>query len=171
MPAKRFPLTVFPLSPLFLVVVAACHSAPPANVPVSGDQGTIARLAGEWSGSYQNPTNGRSGSVIFTFAEGQSRGDVVMVPTGGNGPLRPMPGQVAQSDTTRIPRVLTIEFVRAAGDSMSGTMTSYLDPECNCSATATFRGKIDGDRISGTFTTTQSGGRSSSGTWEVRRKS
>lgn len=158
--------TLFPLFPL----VVGCHSTPAAQVPLSGDRGTISRLTGEWSGSYQNPTNGRSGSVVFTFAEGQARGDVVMIPTGGNGPLRPMPGQVQQSDTTRMPRVLSIEFVRATGDSMSGTMTPFLDPECSCSATATFRGKIEGDRISGTFTTTQSGGRASSGTWEVRRR-
>lgn len=94
-----------------------------------------------------------------------------MVPNGGNGLLRPAPGQPGGMDPARQSQVLTIEFVRAAGDSINGTLAPYLDPDCSCSTSATFRGRVDGDRISGVFTATQSTtGRSGTGTWEVQRR-
>ena len=165
-----------PLRPLRIIVLtvllAACHGSPPATIPVSG--GSMNRLSGEWAGSYQSPATGRSGSIVFTFVPGQdvARGDVIMVPAGNNVPLRPLPGQSSGvRDTTNTPQVLSIEFVRATGDSLSGTMAPYEDPECHCAANAVFRGKIEGNVIRGTFVTTwASAGRTAEGTWEIHKR-
>lgn len=155
-----------------LSLLAACHSSPPAPVPVGGDASTVNRLAGVWEGSYQSPAVGRAGSIVFTLTAGEdhAHGDVVMVPRGTNAPLRPAGGRTAGMDSTQSPQVLTISFVRATGDSVMGTLAPYTDPDCNCSSSATFRGRLDGNRIRGTFVATQSAGRSVNGTWEVRRK-
>lgn len=157
--------------PMAAVLVAACHSAPPAEVAISGDPRTMSHLAGEWSGSYQSGATGRSGSIVFTLVPGenQARGDVVMVPRGANLPLRPARGQGMGADSTNQPQVLTIEFIRAARDSVSGTLAPYVDPDCNCSTSTSFYGRVRGNVISGTFTATQQG-RSLNGTWEVRRR-
>jgi hypothetical protein len=154
-------------------LVAACHSTPPGAVPIAGEAAAISRLAGTWQGSYQSPAVGRAGSILFTLTAGEdhAHGDVVMVPNGANRPLRPAPATgVSAMDSTQLAQVLTVEFVRAAGDSVMGTLAPYADPDCNCSTAAAFRGKLDGNRIRGTFVATQSVGRSMSGTWEVRRK-
>ena len=154
-----------------LSTIAACRSTPANPVPLAGDRASLARLAGEWAGSYENPAAARGGSIVFTLTAGEDRahGDVVMVPRGTTQSLRPT--QTGSATPGGRPAVLTIDFVRMSGDSVSGTLASYHDPECQCSATATFRGRLDDNVIRGTFTTTQSQGRSASGTWEVRRRS
>ena len=156
-----------------LILVTACHSTPPSPVPLVGDAASLNRLVGAWEGSYQSPAVGRAGSVVFTLVAGEdhAHGDVVMVPRGATRPLRPAtaPGMSA-ADSTQMAQVLTIRFVLASGDSVSGTLTPYTDPDCNCSTSTTFRGRISGNRIRGTFTASQASGRSMAGTWEVRRK-
>jgi len=156
-----------------LVLAAACHASPPAPVPISGDAATNARLAGTWEGSYESAALGRAGSIVFTLVAGEdhAHGDVVMVPSGANRPLRPSSNVgISAMDSTQMAQVLTINFVRASGDSVSGTLVPYVDPECNCSTSTTFRGRLEADRISGTFVANQGVGRSMSGTWQVRRK-
>ena len=154
------------------LLLAACRNPQPAPVPLAGPQTSLDRLTGEWEGSYINLQAGRGGSIVFTLTAGEdhAHGDIVMVPRGSDRPLGPAnitnaPDQVAGSE------VLTIEFVRVAGDSVSGTVSRYFDPECRCAAHAIFRGRIAGDVISGTFVAEQAvaGGRTSRGTWEVRR--
>ena len=157
-----------------LAVLTACHNPPPAPVPLSGERASLDGIAGEWSGSYRNPENGRSGSIVFTLTAGEdhAHGDIVMVPNGTDRPLRPYAvapggsgGQMPAS------QVLTIEFVRVSGDSVSGTVANYLDPECQCSAHAIFRGRVDGNRIRGTFASFQGGiERASRGSWEVQKR-
>jgi hypothetical protein len=153
-------------------LLAACHNPPPAAVPLSGDAAGINRLAGEWTGSYVNPDAGRGGSIVFTLIAGEdhAHGDVVMVPVGTSQPLRPANGASPNAgNQTPMPEVLTIDFVRIRGDSVSGTLAPYLDPSCDCSASARFRGRLDGDTIRGTFIT-RAQGRTARGTWEVRRR-
>jgi len=157
----------------WLILAAACHGSPPSPVPISGDAATTARLAGTWEGSYQSAALGRAGSIVFTLVAGEdhAHGDVVMVPRGANRPLRPSSSAgISAMDSTQVAQVLTISFVRASGDSVSGTLTPYVDPDCNCSTSTTFRGRVDGDRISGTFVANQGAGRSMAGTWGVRKK-
>jgi hypothetical protein len=156
------------------LLAAACHAAPPAPVPLSGTRANLDQLAGEWSGSYSNPENGRSGSIVFTLTAGEdhAHGDIVMVPAGTDRPLRPyVAGSPGSSGQMPSSQVLTIEFVRVSGDSVSGTIVSYLDPECQCAAHAIFRGRVDGNRIRGTFASFQGQSeRASHGTWEVQKR-
>ena len=160
--------------PFVALPLAACASRPPAEFPMSGEAGALARLAGEWAGSYSSPMLGRSGSIVLTFGEGQARGDVVMVPPGQTRPVSPATRQ-GQPPGAPPPgpesAVLTIEFARAAGDSIVGTMAPYQDPDCQCTVQATFTGHLAGDAISGTFVSTRmAGDQRVRGTWEVRRR-
>ena len=156
-----------------LSLAAACHSAPPAPIAISGDAASQNRLAGTWEGSYQSPVTGRAGSIVFTLVAGEdhAHGDVIMVPRGANRPLRPasMVG-ISAMDSTQTSQVLTIRFVRAAGDSVSGVLSPYVDPDCNCATNTTFRGRVEGNRIRGIFVANQGVGLSAEGTWEVKRK-
>jgi len=158
---------------LAAALAAGCHAAAPAPVRLTGDPTSLQRLAGEWSGSYQSAATGRSGSIVFTLtaADTSARGDVVMVPRGGDQPLRPAgPGQFTP-DSAATPQVLVIRFVQAAGDSVSGLLAPYTDPECGCTVTTTFTGRLEGDRIRGTFVSLHAlHGSEYTGTWEVHRR-
>jgi hypothetical protein len=156
---------------LLPIALLGCRASSANPVPMAGERANLDRLAGSWSGSYDNPDAGRGGSIVFTLTAGESRatGDVVMVPRGMTQALRPAAVAMASGQDARA-EVLTIDFVRMSGDSVSGTMAAYHDPECSCSATAMFRGRLDGNTIRGTFTSTQTQGRTSRGTWEVRRR-
>lgn len=160
----RLPITVACLVPL----LTACRAVQSDPVPVSG---TTASLAGEWRGSYESPQTGRAGSILFTLAAGEdhAHGDVVMVPRGRSAPLRPADAGTSGGPAD-LARSLSIEFVRAAGDSVFGTMAPYTDPDCDCTAITAFTGRIEGDMIRGTFTVRRArDSRTATGTWSVQR--
>jgi hypothetical protein len=165
----------------FLVVLlaaGACRAATPAAVPVLAPADALAALAGRWEGEYSSPSTGRSGSIVFTLAAGRDTayGDVVMVPAGSTAPLAPATRAAVGAPTvvTRpTPQGLTIRFVRVSGDSVTGVLEPYSAPDCGCVLTTTFMGRLEGDRIAGTFETrgdpqaptAQQGGR-----WSVTRR-
>jgi hypothetical protein len=67
---------------------------------------------------------------------------------------------------------LTIKLVRVSGDTVSGVLDAYRDPECDCPVETTFVGKLTGDTIDGTFTTKGSQSVApQTGTWRVKRGS
>ena len=149
--------------------VSACAASRPAAVMVTGD---ATPLVGTWTGSYTSPSTGRSGSIVFTLgAAGQSaRGDVVMTDAASgkvfervdrSGPNVQMAGQS---------QVLTIQLVRVGDGTVTGTLDPYRDPACNCPVETTFTGRLDGDTIAGTFTTTGADIPTQSGTWQVKQK-
>ena len=147
-------------------LLAGCAATQSAPIPVRADD--MLPPAGEWRGSYELPQLNRSGSILFTLVQGEdhAHGDVLMVPAGGNAPLRPAPR--ARDDERPALQTLTIRFVRVRGDTVTGTLSPYLDPECQCTATASFRGVIHGDLIRGVFETRRPSG-TASGTWSVQR--
>jgi hypothetical protein len=160
------------------MVAAACAAAAcagtPARVPVrAGPEGSAA-LAGEWEGSYQGASTGRSGSIVFHLDVGRdtATGDVVMVPLGAAGPLRrtldaPRGAIVPAAQ----PQALTIRFVRVEGGRVFGMLDAYDDPDCGCPVRTRFEGTIAGNAIRGTFTTFGApGGRPATGTWQVDRR-
>jgi hypothetical protein len=154
-------------------IALACASKP-TPVTVTGEAADRASLAGKWSGEYNSPMTGRSGSIVFNLSNSgdAANGDVVMIPSGyGKALIR------YDRATTTTPmqnvatsQVLTIRIVRVSGDSVSGVLDAYRDPQCDCPVETTFAGRLNGDTIEGTFTTrgSQSAG-PQTGTWRVKR--
>ena len=146
-------------------LAAACKSSNPApEVPVAG--GDLSALAGRWVGEYSSTETGRTGSIVFELRSGDkvARGDVLMKPKvepqSANDPLRSMP------------QMLNISFVSATGGVLRGTMDPYTDPSCDCKVQTTFVGRLSGDTIEGTFTTTPQGseGNLTTGRWKMSRE-
>jgi len=53
---------------------------------------------------------------------------------------------------------------------VTGRMQPYESPDCACRLTTTFAGRLDGDRITGTFVAHGAPGGPQAGTWRVSRK-
>jgi len=146
-------------------LAAACKSSNPApEVPVQGAD--LSALTGRWVGEYSSTETGRTGSIVFELRSGDkvARGDVLMKPKvepqSANDPLRSMP------------QMLNISFVSATGGVLRGTMDPYTDPSCDCKVQTTFVGRLSGDTIEGTFTTTPQGseGNLTTGRWKMSRE-
>lgn len=153
----------------------ACATKP-TPVTIAGDSGDRTPLAGQWTGEYSSPTTGRSGSIVFNLSPSgdAASGDVVMVPRGLDRPLTPyMAGNVSTTSvqSPQTSQVLTIKLVRVSGDTVSGVLDAYRDPQCDCPVVTTFTGKLAGDVIDGTFTTRgNQTAAQQTGTWRVTRK-
>ena len=166
------------ISKLFLAALAgtvlACASKP-TPITVTGESGDRASLAGKWAGEYNSPATGRSGSIVFNLSSAgdAANGDVVMIPRGYGKALVPYgttstPGVPMQSVSTS--QILTIKLVRVSGDTVSGVLDPYRDPQCDCSVQTTFTGRVNGDTIDGTFATRGSPTNTpQTGTWRVKR--
>jgi hypothetical protein len=156
--------------------VALACATKPTPVTVAGEAGDRVSLAGKWTGEYSSSVTGRSGSIVFNLSPSgdAASGDVVMVPRGLDRPLTPYNSgnaTVAGVQSPPTSQVLTIKLVRVSGDTVSGVMDAYRDPQCDCAVVTTFTGRMSGDTIDGTFTTR--GNQSvaqQSGTWRVTRK-
>jgi hypothetical protein len=158
-----------------MAVAMACASRP-TPITVTGNSGDRASLAGKWIGEYSSPSTGRSGSIVFNLSPSgdAANGDVVMIPRGQDRALQPYnvannaSGAGVQSRTPS--QVLTIKLVRVSGDTVSGVLDAYRDPECDCPVQTTFVGRVGDDAIEGTFSTSgrQSAG-PQTGTWRVKR--
>lgn len=157
--------------PLALMILAAswlpaCSSSknPAPPVPVAGSDASA--LDGRWEGEYSSEATGRSGSIVFELESGDrvARGDVYMKPK--EGATSSLPGA-----SQPIPQILNINFVSASGGIVTGTMDPYRDPQCDCEVQTTFVGRVAGDTIEGTFTTTPSGSAPiTTGRWKIARK-
>ena len=156
-------------------VILACASKP-TPVTVTGDSGDRASLAGKWTGEYNSPVTGRSGSIVFNLspAGDAANGDVVMIPRGYGRALMPYSASTTAGTSMQNPQggsqVLTIKLVRVSGDTVSGVLDAYRDPQCDCSVLTTFTGRVNGDTIDGTFVTHGSQTAApQTGTWRVKR--
>jgi hypothetical protein len=152
----------------------ACASKP-TPVTVAGDAGDLASLEGKWTGEYNSPVTGRSGSIVFNLSSSGTAapGDVVMVPKGyGKALLRYNPGTTTPIQSADNSQVLTIKLVRVSGDTVSGVLDAYRDPQCDCPVETTFVGRLHDNTIDGTFTTRGSQSVApQTGTWRVKRSS
>jgi hypothetical protein len=165
------------LSALGLMAAAlawACSSTstnPAPPVPVAGSD--VSALSGRWVGEYSSEATGRTGSIVFELKSGDkvARGDVLMVPKSAK-EGEPQPKLPDASETLRgMPQVLNISFVDASGGVLSGTMDPYRDPACDCEVQTTFVGRLAGDTVEGTFTTTPQGaGTITTGRWKMTRQ-
>ena|SRR5258708_1590970 len=154
-----------------IVLLAGCAATTP-RTPVSGTASDVAQLAGEWGGDYWGGTNGRSGGITFHLEAGAdtARGQVTMISRVAR--TRPaLQSGVPANPAPMTSQALPITFVHAEGGSVSGRLDPYEDPDCHCTANTTFTGRIKGDTIAGTFTTTHGGGSPTvTGNWKVKRK-
>jgi len=155
-------------------VSLACASKP-TPITVTGDTSDRASLAGKWVGEYQSSSTGRSGSIVFNLSPSgnAASGDVVMIPRDyGKALVAYGPGtaQGATVQNTNTSQVLTIKLVRVSGDTVSGVLDAYRDPQCDCPVETTFTGTLSGDTIDGTYSTrgTQANA-PQTGTWRVKR--
>jgi hypothetical protein len=160
----------------FLGVAALACASKPTPVTVAGGSSDRASLAGKWTGEYTSQATGRSGSIVFNLSPSgdAASGDVVMVPRGLDRPLTPYSAgnvNTAGVQASQSSQVLSIKLVRVSGDTVSGVLDAYRDPQCDCPVVTTFTGTLNGDNIDGTFTTrgSQAAG-PQSGTWRVSRK-
>src|SRR6266581_3237679 len=141
-----------------LAAVALACASKPTPVTVTGDTSDRASLAGKWAGEYQSSATGRSGSIVFNLSPSgdAANGDVVMIPRDYGKALVPYSQNIAGTtamQNTNTSQVLTIKLVRVSGDTVSGVLDAYRDPQCDCPVETTFTGRLSGDTIDGTFTT------------------
>lgn len=164
-----------PATVVLAVVIAAsavsCASPknPAPAVPVAGSD--AGALAGRWQGDYSSASTGRSGSIVFELKAGDrvARGDVLMVLQDPGAPASRLPG--ANDSLSSMPQVLSINFVSSSGGVVTGTMDPYRDPGCDCEVRTTFVGRVSGDTIEGTFTTTPTGAAQvTTGRWKMTRQ-
>ena len=156
-----------------IALLAACAHGPPPSFPVAAADADLAVLAGEWTGDYRaDSPAGRSGTILFRLegGQGEATGDVLMHVDG----MDVVGGLPHQGDAwVRVPhdRVLTITFVQATGGSLFGRLDPYPDPVCGSETHTTFSGRLEGDRITGTYVSTHvQGGAVTTGTWTVKRR-
>lgn len=152
-----------------------CASAAP-SVPVSGEAAAIEALAGSWVGRYESHQTGRYGSITFRLEAGRdtARGDVQMVPTGASRPLRAFDRETdgARQPAGNLASFLRIRFVTASEGDLRGSLEPYEDPVTGHPLLTTFRGRVRGDSIAGTFQTVddRTGARSAGTWWAARRE-
>ena len=158
---------------LLAIVAASCALNPKAPVALVGARSDLSALTGQWVGDFSSAATGREGTIVFNLlAETDTaRGEVWMIgrPTYANGNrMGPPPGP----EISRPAQVLTIQLVMVEGDLLSGVLDPYLDPETGVELVTVFRGRLEGDRITGTFASTnEATGDLSTGRWAVQRKS
>ena len=176
-PEEGFFVKITQLGLAALACVSLACATKPTPVTVTGDVGDRASLAGKWSGEYNSPATGRSGSIVFNLSPSgdAANGDVVMVPRGYGKALVPYANATNAGggtvSTAPVSQVLTIKLVRVSGDTVSGVLDAYRDPECDCPVVTTFTGTLRGDAIDGTFSTRGSSNIPQTGTWRVNRTS
>lgn len=159
------------LSAFLAVALAAC-GASRSPVPLVGGAEDVSALTGEWAGEYSSAESGRSGSISFTLrAAGDSAfGDVIMIPQALGRPLMPYRQQGVGGNQTRETTVLTIRFVRVQRGEVNGTLDPYADPQSGARLLTTFSGRLNADKIEGTYTTRLPSGETQAGRWSVQRR-
>jgi hypothetical protein len=162
------------VAPLILAIISACATRL-SKTPVRGPSTSIVQLAGEWEGTYSSEQTGRVGSILFRLraTSDSAECDVLMTPRRAletnETDLHRLPPQATGTNS----ELLSIRFVRIAGNEVTGILDPYRDPECGCNLYTTFIGILRGDTIEGTFRSEGDGIHhlSARGKWRVTRKS
>jgi hypothetical protein len=160
------------IAALLTIAAVACARRTP-GIEVSATDFDVNPLVGQWRGTYNSSSTGRSGTIAFTLLAGESSasGNVVMIPR-ADSLLTPAEREMVNSVANPGRTVLSIHFVRKQGGTLSGNLDPYRDPDCACQVTTTFEGSFNGSSaIEGTFSTVPSvpGGSVTGGTWRVTR--
>ena len=139
------------------VLLSGCQFRP-TPVPMSGDPASLAALAalaGTWRGTYRGTQSSRTGSITFTVrANGDSAfGDVLMEASTGMTVVHPADDPIAHRQHASQPRLLAVRFVEIVGGEVEGVLEPYVAPDCDCTVTTTFTGRVIADTVRGTFIT------------------
>ena len=158
---------------IFAALLASAACTPVVmKTPVSGPTPSISRLVGEWQGDYSSVESGRRGLIAFRLRAGAdtAEGEVIMQ-SRVNDPSAPNASAIPWDAMHTTQQQLGIRFVFVSENEISGVLNPYRDPDCGCTLTTTFRGKIQGDAIEGTFHSEGSGTSHSpqDGRWRVKR--
>lgn len=145
-----------------------------SKIRVFGPENAIAGLVGEWRGDYSgSELTGRKGTIEFTLRSvgDTAQGAVFMeheAPPNVTSDLDPRLPAHAQTPLTT---PLFIRFVAVEGPEVVGVLESYRDPDCGCQLITTFRGRLQGDVIEGTFESNGDGLHHlpQTGRWRVQR--
>ena len=154
-----------------MAVSAAC-AIRPSRVVVDATTADRESLSGRWRGEYHAGAD-RSGQITFELRARDecAEGMVLLIPIGHESYMPAsdrLAGEQPPPDLGAV--LLTIRFVRARGPTVSGAVTPYWDPDRRCDARATFEGRLDGGRMTGTFVSTcTTGGPTINGRWAVAR--
>jgi hypothetical protein len=94
-----------------------------------------------------------------------------MVPAALGRPLTPWREQNATgSNQAPSSTVLKIRFVRVEHGHVSGTLDPYADPQTGARLLTRFSGELNGNTITGTYTTQLPSGGEQTGQWSVQRR-
>lgn len=163
------PFTIRFLSCISVALLVGC-SYRSTHVRLRGDPLSIASLGGVWDGRYWGAPSGRSGNLSFYLPTGTDSlaGDVMMLDAAG---IQLVSADPAESHRmhVRSPKLLRVDIVIAAGDSVRRVLEPYIAPDCQCTAYTTFIGRVTGDEIDGTFETRSSSASLGAGLWHVTR--
>jgi hypothetical protein len=141
---------------MFGLMMSACATSNSA-VAVEGSDLDVSLLAGRWEGTYEGTSSGRKGEVKLDLSAGNrvAEGKVMMNSLGDPATARE----------------LQIKFMHVGGRKLSGSITAYTDPQCNCMVETEFTGTLTGDTISGSFASGPQGqAKQPAGTWSASRK-
>ena len=153
---------------LTALVVLGCSASPSPRIDVAGQPAARASLEGAWRGSYWSGDSGRSGGIRFRLEPGMetAEGEVTM--------LDRAPPDATERRHDRFDgatAMLTVHLVRVDDlGTVAGALEPYRDPGCGCTLSTSFVGRIDGDRIEGSFLSHGGPGHiPTSGRWQAAR--
>jgi len=155
-----------------LALAAGCGHLRSSPVPLHGNREVVASLAGKWRGEYESAESGRGGSITFVLRAGSdsATGDVLMEPRGSTAVIQAADlGKQHLAHATNS-QLLAISFVGLSSDEVSGALEPYIAPDCTCTVSTTFRGRVAGDSIVGTYTTTAPMLTTQRGRWRMIRE-
>ncbi len=150
------------------LALAACRYHP-EPVPMAGTPADLQRIAGHWEGEYVGRESQRIGIITFDItAEADSAfGSVLLTANDPERPLRHADPSALHLRHATSDQLLHITFVAVSGSRIRGELEAYIAPDCACVAHTTFTGRLDGDRISGTFVTRRQSGPDQGGSWRL----
>ena len=153
-----------------IVLLAGCrYQAPPVPLPVNSE--SVRTLAGSWEGMYVGSDARKTGRMTLTMrvADDSAYGEVLMEQPSGRA-LKPDDEPAFHQRHASSTSVLAVKFLPAPGGEVSGALEPFLQPECFCTATTIFTGRIVGDTVRGTFETRGATIGAQNGKWWAARK-
>jgi hypothetical protein len=153
------------LSILIAIMLTQFSCAAP-TIKITSDAMDMSLIAGEWDGEFSSQESGNSGKISLKLAKdgNNANGQVFMKgrlgPIGLNGPL-----------VSTYSRPLPIKFVHIEKNIIEGKVIPFKDLKNNVMIHTSFKGKIEGDVMEGTYISTiEKTEKSYTGTWKVTRQ-